>query len=260
MIFWDTKIKYIDVDPEAKYRWYYVIFLVFGAPIVDRRKCKGNSFPSTPHGQYFLFSMVACTPWSLSFSSALSTQNLESNTTIILWLNIGLLSRMRRLFVSDSFQGIRVQLLLWFIFSFNLLNLVHYSTICITNGIIFISQIDVVSLGHTSAQDKWTLKNTLRWIDQGIKAKVAGTSVMLAFTALVNSLTSYNGLFYVGGLSPVNANVFAISLKYQCDILSSHRYAGVCQNLLGISLLHKLLARCLGNSLWWKVISLLHPL
>ena len=110
------------------------------------------------------------------FEQRFETQNPESNTTIILWLDIGLRSQMRRLVAGDFFQGIRVQLLLRFIFSFSLLNLVHYSTICTTNEILFISQMKVVSLGHTSVQDKWTLKTTLRWIHQGMKAKMTGTS------------------------------------------------------------------------------------
>ena len=70
----------------------------------NRRWEKLSLSPLTHHDQYLLFLMVAmaCTPCSLSLSSDLRTQKLESDVTIIPpWLNIVLQSRMRRLVVGD---------------------------------------------------------------------------------------------------------------------------------------------------------------
>ena len=71
---------------------------------------------------------------------------------------------------------------------FHKLNLVHYLTLSTTNGMIFIPKVDVVSLEHTSIQDKYIWKTKLRWSHQGHDDW--NTSVMLIFHAMINPLTS----------------------------------------------------------------------
>ncbi len=65
------------------------------------------------------------------------------------------------------------------------------------------------------------------------------------FHTLIDPLTSQKkGSVYCRGLSPVNVNAFAMSLKCRCDIQPSHCCGWVGDNLLGTSLFQK-------SQTWW---------
>ena len=135
-----------------------------------------------------------------------------------------------------------VWFVLWFILRFHELNLVHCPTLCTTNWMIFVPKWmwfpwnTYPSSTSIFWKPNWEIDSSTHENQDGWN-----TSVMLAFHAVINPLTSLKGSVYGGGLSPVNVNAF---MKRRCDIQASHRYRGVEENLLGTSFVPKSRTRC----------------